>query len=320
MKLKLFSILICLIGFSCKNDLKNEKDEVEVIASLDGGKFHKKYFDSITAGQVYELKINTIKEEIAKKLIEEEAKKKNISSYEFIIGFNSSKVDSFIQIELKRNNYNQIVNIDSSQAYSIYKTAEYQVKKTILGKKLIKKKNVEVFLEKEFHQSFSGELSSSYLLSPKNKVDKEVVVISNYECSHCYDFHKKMKSIIEENNSGYNFKFVYFGDQILKFANAPVAAGKQNKFNEMNDFVFEKVQDGTVSDSIIFEFAKELHLDIEKFKEDYFSANTYKILDGNKKIIISNNIYSTPTLVIDNKIYDEPNILDILKRKIHEKE
>lgn len=178
--------------------------------------------------------------------------------------------------------------------------------------------NLKIFLEKEFHQSFTGEVYGSYLMPPKENADGEVIVISNYECSHCYDFHKKIKLIIEENNSTFNFKFVYFGDQILKFANAPVAAGQQSKFNEMNDFVFKKVQDGTISDSLIFEFAKEVNLDLEKFRTDYFSADTYKILDGNRKTIIS-NIYSTPTLIINNMIYDEPNILDVLKRKINER-
>ncbi|MEX1190754.1 MAG: thioredoxin domain-containing protein [Brumimicrobium sp.] len=320
MKLKLFTILFCLIGFSCKSDLKSEQDKIEVIASFDGKNYSKKYFDSITASQVYELKINTIKEEIINFLIKEEAKKNSMSSYDLIKEFSSSKADSLIQIELKRNNYDQIVNIDSSQARGIYKTAEYQVKKTMLGKNLIKKKNIEVFLEKEFHKSFLGELSSSYLLSPSNDEDKEVVIISNYECPHCYSFHKKLMRLIRKSNFDLNFKFVYFSDRILKFANAPIAAGVQNKFNEMNDFVFEMVQDGTISDSIIFEFASELNLDIEKFKRDYFSADTYNVLDGNRKIIMSNNIYSTPTLIINNKIYDEPNILDILKRKIHEEE
>lgn len=156
-------------------------------------------------------------------------------------------------------------------------------------------------------------------MPPKENADGEVVVISNYECSYCYDLHKKIKLIIEENNSTFNFKFVYFGDQILKFANAPVAAGQQRKFNEMNDFVFEKVQDGTINDSIIFEFAKELNLDLEKFRIDNFSTDTYKLLDGNRKNILANNIYSTPTLIINNMIYDEPNILDVLKRKINER-
>ncbi|PKR79563.1 hypothetical protein CW751_14530 [Brumimicrobium salinarum] len=319
MKLKLLSIFICFIGFSCKHDLVNENDVVEVIATLNGEKFDKKHFDSITASQVFELKINIIKEEIANKLIEAEAKKKNISSYEFINSFHSSIADSLIQIELKRKNYNQIVNIDSSEAHGIYKTTEYHVKKTILGEKLINSKSFEIFLEKEFHQSFTGEVYGSYLIPPKENVDGEIVVLSNYECSYCYNFHKKIKSLIEENNNNFNFKFVYFGDQILKFANAPVAAGQQSKFNEMNDFVFKKVQDGNISDSLIFEFAKELNLDLKKFRTDYFSADTYKILDENRKTIISNNIYSTPTLIIDNMIYDEPNILDILKRKINER-
>lgn len=302
----------------CSNYLENEKNEEEIIAIIDGEKISKKYFDSITANKVYNLKMKSVQEKIVDIIIEKEALIKNISAYELIKSFSSPTVDSFIEIELKRNNYNQIVNIDSFQANSIYKTAEYRVKKAVLGEKMINRKSVEIFLQKEFHQSFSGELYSSYLLPPNDNVDKNIVVISNYECIYCYDFHKKMKPVIEKNNEGLNFKFVYFGDQILKFANAPIAAGEQNKFNEMNDFVFEKIQDGTINDSIIFEFSKELNLNLEKFKRDYFSTETYKKLETNREIIRLNNIHSTPTLIIENKIYDEINLLDILKRKINE--
>lgn len=83
----------------------------------------------------------------------------------------------------------------------------------------------------------------------------------------------------------------------------------------MNDFIFERIHDGNLNDSLIYDFANSLNLNIKKFKEDYNSIQTHNLLLNNKEHLLSNNIFSTPTLIIEGKIYDEKNILPIISNK-----
>lgn len=67
------------------------------------------------------------------------------------------------------------------------------------------------------------------------------------------------------------------------------------------------------NDSIYFEFAKELGLNMNEFKKDMKDKNILKGLIVNKELLISNGIYSTPTFIVNGKILDNKYAIDYLE-------
>ena len=84
----------------------------------------------------------------------------------------------------------------------------------------------------------------------------------------------------------------------------------------MNDFIFESVQNGSVSDSLIINYAEKLNLNVQDFINEYSSAELHRKMKKNIEILTEHNIYQTPTLIINNLVYDEPNVLNILIRRL----
>jgi len=100
-------------------------------------------------------------------------------------------------------------------------------------------------------------------------------------------------------------KFVYknyplpFHKQAMPAAKAAVAAGKQDKFWEMHDKIFENYR--ALNDDIYATWAGELGLDVEKFKTDMASAETKAFVDKEMAEARSVGVRGTPTIFINGK-------------------
>ncbi|PWH85029.1 hypothetical protein DIT68_11705 [Brumimicrobium oceani] len=252
-------------------------------------------------------------------LLEEEAHRANQTKYEFIKSYTPKNFTSALEIELKNNDYEAVLANDSIRAEAIYNTAVYQVSLNGVKSELIDDAKVSVFLKKDFHREFQGNLEGPHIMETGNGCCLEIAVISNYECLHCYTIYDDIKLLADRYKDIAQFKFVYFSDQLLKFAKAPIAADNQNAFDAMNDFVIERVHDGILSDSLILSFAEHLGLNIKDFKEDYNSINVHKQILRNIDVLKDNFIFQTPILIINNRIYDEPNVINILKKILEDK-
>ena len=102
-----------------------------------------------------------------------------------------------------------------------------------------------------------------------------------------------------------DLKFVYknfplsFHKQALPAAKAAVAAGKQGKFWEMHDIVFEKMRE--LSDEKYPIWAGELGLDVEKFKADFASPETAALIAAEQKSGQAAGVRGTPTFFINGR-------------------
>ena len=80
---------------------------------------------------------------------------------------------------------------------------------------------------------------------------------------------------------------------------AAVAAGKQGKFWEMHDKIFENYR--TLNDEFYPKTATELGLDVEKFKADMASPETAAFIQAEMKEAQGVGVRGTPTFFINGK-------------------
>lgn len=145
------------------------------------------------------------------------------------------------------------------------------------------------------------------------KQDSKVVLVEygDFQCPGCGGMYPTVKSIKEKYKEQLTFVFRNFPltqihPNALVAAAAAEAAGLQGKYWEMHDKLFESQKSwetATVKNRIdIFtQYAKELDLDVDKFKTDIASENVTKKVNYDSAIAKKINASSTPTFVLNGK-------------------
>ncbi len=145
------------------------------------------------------------------------------------------------------------------------------------------------------------------------KTNNIVYIISDFKCSTCRKTESKIKKIIDKFKDKIEFRFVYHSSYIDKCALAVEAASKQENFLQMHDQLFKK----DLSDNKVYnEIAKKLDIDIDKFNNDMNNNNILKKLTENRELLISKDVYSTPTFIVNTKLLDGKYAVDYLEKII----
>lgn len=152
-----------------------------------------------------------------------------------------------------------------------------------------------------------------------------VVEFGDFQCPACGASHPIVKQILNDYKDKITFVYRHFPLPVHKnakpAAEAAEAAGAQAKFWEMFDLLFENQTKWAESDNpedLFLKYAKELKLDMNKFKSD-IQKNAFEDRirqdqsDGNKL-----NINSTPTFFINRKMYAGTLSYNEFKSKIEQ--
>lgn len=146
----------------------------------------------------------------------------------------------------------------------------------------------------------------------------------DFECPACAQYYPIVKQVYEKYKGDIklqfrNFPLFQIHQNAIAAARAAEAADMQGKFWEMHDKLYENQQAWTTSRSPQNEFegyAKELGLNVEKFKTDLKSRTTNDrvqadIREGNRL-----KVESTPTFFIDGKKISNPGGLEDFNKVI----
>ena len=90
---------------------------------------------------------------------------------------------------------------------------------------------------------------------------------------------------------------------------AAEAAGRQGKFWEMHDLLFEKQGDwSNVTDvhPVFEQFARQINLNIDKFKKDLESSDVAAVVDRNHQQGETRGVKNTPTIFINGRELPPP--------------
>ena len=103
-------------------------------------------------------------------------------------------------------------------------------------------------------------------------------------------------------------------DRAVPAARASIAAGRQGKFWEMHDLLFENQT--TLEQADIERFAQQLQLDMTRFRSDMQSRATQQQIDQDLDQGRRLEVDSTPTLIVNGRRYLEP--VEDLERYLRE--
>lgn len=144
-----------------------------------------------------------------------------------------------------------------------------------------------------------------------NAKNVELLVYGDFECPACGQFFPIEKAVTEKYKEDITFTFRHFPIDTIHpnaraAARAAEAAGAQGKFFEMHDLLYQTQSQwnsqATTNPQIVFEgYAKQLGLDIEKFKADYIAEATNNTINADKNEGTNKGVSGTPTYYINGE-------------------
>jgi protein-disulfide isomerase len=99
-------------------------------------------------------------------------------------------------------------------------------------------------------------------------------------------------------------------------AEALLASGDQGKYWEMHDIMLERSP--TLDPESLEKYAEELGLDMERFKQDLNTMKHKELIEADKELAESLDIYNTPTYFINGRKIIGNAPYDYLKKIIEE--
>lgn len=138
-----------------------------------------------------------------------------------------------------------------------------------------------------------------------------IVEYSDYQCPACAYFHPIVEKVKEKYGDQVEFKMKYFPLNSHQYAalaaRAAQAAKNQGKFYEMHSMLFENQKRWSNSGSptsLFVNYARELGLDIDQFKNDLNAAETQKIVMEQRNEGRNAGVNATPTFFIEGEKVD----------------
>lgn len=158
----------------------------------------------------------------------------------------------------------------------------------------------------------------------KGNKDSKVVLVEylDFECEACGAYYPVMKRLSEEYKDDVKFVVRYFPlpghKNSMTSASAVEAAGRQGKYWEMHDIVFENQRDWgekkVATPEIFEEYAKQLDLDLTKFQQDVTSQEVKNRIERDKNNGIKLGIQGTPTFFLNGKKIENPRGYEEFKK------
>lgn len=141
-----------------------------------------------------------------------------------------------------------------------------------------------------------------------------VVEYLDFECEACRVYYPITKRLKEEYGDKVSFVVRYFPlpghKNSMTSAMAVETAGKQGKFWEMHDILYDNQitwGEKQITDPALFiEYAKQIGLDMEKYKNDIGSQEIKDRINRDKNSATSLGIQGTPTFFINGEKIPNP--------------
>lgn len=159
----------------------------------------------------------------------------------------------------------------------------------------------------------------------KGKTDSNVTLIEygDFQCPACRSFFPIIEQLESEYGDRVKFQFRHYPltsihPNAFLGSRAAEAAGKQNKFFEMHDLLYQNQDSWAQSQdpTSIFEgYASQLELNLEQFRTDMKSAEVADVINADIKAGQAVKANSTPTFVLNGtKLDKNPTSLDEFKK------
>lgn len=129
-----------------------------------------------------------------------------------------------------------------------------------------------------------------------------LVEYGDFECPHCGHAHPLISRLVQEKGDSFNFVFRNFPlreahPHAFVSAIAAEAAGKQGKFWQMHDLIFENQQ--KLSTDFLMSLAEDLGLDLAQFEEDSQRDAIKNKIEMDFESGVRSGVNGTPTFFLN---------------------
>lgn len=157
----------------------------------------------------------------------------------------------------------------------------------------------------------------------KGPADAPITIVEylDFECEACRVYYPVIKQLKEEYKDKIRFVVRYFPlpghKNSMTSATAVETAGKQGKFWEMHDILYENQKswgEKTAPDPLVFEgYAQQIGLDMDKYKNDINSQEVKYRVNRDKNSGDTLGVQGTPTFFINGERIPNPKGYDDFK-------
>lgn len=139
------------------------------------------------------------------------------------------------------------------------------------------------------------------------EADLVIVEYGDYQCPYCGAAYPVLKELMEEFGSQIKFVFRNFPlSEMHQYARptaiAAEAAGRQGKFWEMHDAIYENQRD--LNENLLIKLAEQLKLNIPQFEKDLESTELAEKVDSDFESGIVSGVNGTPSFFVNGKKFD----------------
>ncbi len=148
----------------------------------------------------------------------------------------------------------------------------------------------------------------------QRNTEQEAITIteySDYQCPACAYYHPMVKKLKAQFGDRINIELKYYPLNSHQYAavaaRAAEAAKNQGKFLEMHNLLFEHQKQWSSSGNptpMFVNFARELNMDIEQFKDELNAGKTQKVVMEEKQEGRRAGVNATPTFFIEGDKLD----------------
>ena len=155
-------------------------------------------------------------------------------------------------------------------------------------------------LEEQFKNPVKIAAGNSPVKGPKN-AKVTVIEFSDFQCPYCSRGRQVMEDLLKEYPKDVrvvfkNLPLPFHGDA-KPAAIAALAAGRQNKFWEYHDVLFENQR--ALKEANLLSYAEKLGLDMAKFKKDIKDPALAKQVDDDMALASKHGVQGTPGFFVN---------------------
>lgn len=144
---------------------------------------------------------------------------------------------------------------------------------------------------------------------------------SDFQCPACGAYYPLLKQVLPEFSGQIQFVYRHFPltqihKNALAGAYAAEAAGKQGKFWEMHDMLFEHQKEwseGDTPQTFLEQYAQKLGLNVDQFKKDSVSSDIKDKVERSSKSGDAVKVPGTPTFFFNGKHIQTPGSVEALR-------
>lgn len=155
--------------------------------------------------------------------------------------------------------------------------------------------------------------------NPEAKVT--IVEYADYQCPACASYKPVLSRLVEEYSEVAvvyrHYPLITIHPNAFNAAKASEAAGKQDKFWEMHDVLFEKQTEWSEERNAkgkFFEYAEGLELDMDKFESDFDSSEVKERVEKNLIEAQALGLNSTPSFFVNGEEFTGGSFEDFASR------